>query len=52
MRGIAPPKYDFPLSHSIVGDDISCPYGNQVTIATTNVGHLSRFVDACEWQDI
>ncbi len=26
--------------------------GNEVTIATTNVGHLSRFVDAREWQDI
>lgn len=26
--------------------------GNEVIIATTNVGHLSRFVDAREWQDI
>jgi predicted nucleic acid-binding protein len=26
--------------------------GNEVTIATTNVGHLSRFIDACNWQDI
>ncbi|MEG4862782.1 MULTISPECIES: nucleic acid-binding protein [unclassified Microcoleus] len=24
--------------------------GNQVVIATTNVGHLDRFVDACEWR--
>lgn len=26
--------------------------GNEVIIATTNVGHLSRFVEAREWQDI
>lgn len=26
--------------------------GNEVIIATTNVGHLSRFVNAREWQDI
>ena len=24
--------------------------GNQVVIATTNVGHLSQFVDASEWR--
>jgi predicted nucleic acid-binding protein len=24
--------------------------GNEVVIATTNVGHLSQFVDACEWR--
>ena len=26
--------------------------GEEVVIATTNVGHLSRFVDAREWQNI
>lgn len=26
--------------------------GDKVVIATTNVGHLSRFVDAREWQEI
>ena len=26
--------------------------GEEVVIATTNVGHLSRFVDAREWPDI
>jgi predicted nucleic acid-binding protein len=26
--------------------------GNQVIIATTNVGHLSQFVDAREWQQV
>lgn len=26
--------------------------GNDVVIATTNVGHLSRFVDAYEWGSI
>ncbi len=26
--------------------------GNQVVIATTNVGHLSQFVDAREWQQV
>lgn len=26
--------------------------GEEVVIATTNVGHLSRFVDAREWRDI
>ncbi|GJD18856.1 hypothetical protein RIVM261_038120 [Rivularia sp. IAM M-261] len=26
--------------------------GDEVIIATTNVGHLSRFIDAREWQDI
>ncbi len=26
--------------------------GNEVVIATTNVGHLSRFIDAREWQNI
>lgn len=26
--------------------------GEKVVIATTNVGHLSRFVDAREWRDI
>jgi hypothetical protein len=24
--------------------------GNEVIIATTNVGHLSQFIDAREWQ--
>ncbi|MEG4441255.1 hypothetical protein QUB47_00065 [Microcoleus sp. AT9_B5] len=24
--------------------------GNQVVIATTNVGHLSQFIDAREWR--
>jgi predicted nucleic acid-binding protein len=31
----------------LVGED-----GEDVVIATTNVGHLSRFVDAREWRDI
>ena len=26
--------------------------GDQVIVATTNVGHLSRFVDARSWRDI
>lgn len=26
--------------------------GNEVIVATTNVGHLSRFVDARSWRDI
>lgn len=26
--------------------------GDEVVIATTNVGHLSRFIDAREWQNI
>ena len=26
--------------------------GNQVIIATTNVGHLSQFVDARQWQQV
>ena len=26
--------------------------GNEVVIATTNVGHLSQFVDAREWRSI
>jgi len=26
--------------------------GDEVIVATTNVGHLARFVDAREWQDI
>ncbi len=24
--------------------------GNEVIVATTNVGHLSQFVDACKWR--
>jgi hypothetical protein len=32
--------------------DVIVEGGEGVLIATTNVGHLSRFVDACHWRDI
>lgn len=44
-------------SHALDGDVIlaaqailEASEGNQVVIATTNVGHLSQFVDAREWR--
>jgi hypothetical protein len=32
--------------------ELAAEEGHEVTVATTNVGHLGRFVDAREWETI